>query len=391
MNLRVYTVGSNQIVANELQKAVNELFSANMSTTAVAVKDLVNNQDADLFVALPTRVEEAANIVPRHKIISLELIPDSKFYVKVAQIPKGQDVVIFNNNSAQAKQIEIYLKEHDINHISFSIVAYNEMSLEEIRAKLSSALYIIGADTIVGAKGILLSKYREYINNDTKIIPARRIATYEATKILMERVCQYNYEQLAHESTFISHQLTNEVEEIVAVTEEVTASIENTADTLGQLRENMRTEVKDVQMVLSVADSLANSSKKIGDVTNSIKYIAGQTNLLALNAAIEAARAGEHGRGFAVVAQEIRKLSEESRKSVEDIRKLINNINENVFDINPLLKKLSGEIEKNQQDIEIITNSSIEEKIAVGEVVKSLSAISATSDKLQMAIKKLAI
>lgn len=59
------------------------------------------------------------------------------------------------------------------------------------------------------------------------------------------------------------------------------------------------------QKVVNNVSSLAEKSKSIGTISDTISEIASQTNLLALNASIEAARAGEFGKGFAVVANEI--------------------------------------------------------------------------------------
>jgi methyl-accepting chemotaxis protein len=80
------------------------------------------------------------------------------------------------------------------------------------------------------------------------------------------------------------------------------------------------------QLMRSVAENMhhiAESSRKVMEVTSVIDGIAFQTNLLALNAAVEAARAGEAGRGFAVVANEVRQLANRSATAAGEVRKLI--------------------------------------------------------------------
>ncbi len=76
---------------------------------------------------------------------------------------------------------------------------------------------------------------------------------------------------------------------------------------------------QEAQATNALMAELNDYSRRITEMSSTIRGIADQTNLLALNAAIEAARAGDHGRGFAVVADEVRQLARYSEESATEI------------------------------------------------------------------------
>src|SRR5690606_29386134 len=95
--------------------------------------------------------------------------------------------------------------------------------------------------------------------------------------------------------------------------------IAQTQISMQQLSDNLPSTAKEVE-------ALASHAQHISGVLDVIRAVAEQTNLLALNAAIEAARAGEHGRGFAVVADEVRALAHRTQQSTAEIETMIGNI-----------------------------------------------------------------
>jgi len=386
--LKAVTIGSSQTVADELLAVVNEVFSKDIIAEALSVEKLTANTVADIYIALPTRVEQAAQKVERKKIVSLELVPNSKFYVQIAKIPVNQEVIIFNNNTAQGNKIKEYCLEQGIDHLRFKIVPYAEMAKEEVIENLKTAKYIAGASTIVGKNG-QLDQYIKYLRSDVQIIPASRVPTFDSTKEIMEYITLYNYRKISRQVSDICSGLNKEIQSILSITEEVSASIEVSAGTIVDISDKMKDEAQRINATIDSSRALKEATDKISSFVDTIKHISGQTNLLALNAAIEAARAGDQGRGFAVVAQEVRKLAEESRKSVETIRTLMEEIYHVVGEIGPSLTILTNDLLENKESIGGIAASAVEEKKAVNTIAKNLGNINSTSQELVRSIKNL--
>jgi NO-binding membrane sensor protein with MHYT domain len=116
-----------------------------------------------------------------------------------------------------------------------------------------------------------------------------------------------------------SKQASFNVESAASAAEELSASIGEISQQLGQTNSLVALAVTEAAATNAQIGGLAQSAQRIGDVVKLIREVAGQTNLLALNATIEAARAGEAGRGFAVVASEVKSLAVQTGRATEEI------------------------------------------------------------------------
>lgn len=167
------------------------------------------------------------------------------------------------------------------------------------------------------------------------------------------------------ETTLISSNLINTIQEISssieeqlvsidsvvsdisnysALAEEVIASIEDSKNisfqTLDVSKEGTNAldlsikAIDDIQAsvvtVKTSVNELYEKSNNVDELLSLIKDIADNTNLLALNASIEAARAGDAGRGFAVVAEEVKKLANRSIDSVKHISGILSEIKQSI-------------------------------------------------------------
>lgn len=147
---------------------------------------------------------------------------------------------------------------------------------------------------------------------------------------------------------------------IMGVTDQVKSDSQVTLHARDSIREVSGIAQKsstEMEEMMEAMERINTTSRKIGNIIESIEEIASQTNLLSLNASIEAARAGELGRGFAVVAGEIGKLAGESAKAAVDTRELIESSIREVEAGNQITQKTADSLHQVIDNLEDVVSS----------------------------------
>ena len=383
--IRVGAIGGTKDIADELLRAMKHVLGANAVGVALTPQNLDAGQ-ADLFITMPTRVDESAMQVRPKPVIGFELTPTREFFVAVAKIPAGEKVVVFHNNRRGGETFVKNCLKYGVDHLSFIVVPYQELSAQEISGYVQTANYIIGAAIYLGAEGVLQRQYCQHLSAGVRIIPAERIPDLESAARLMQRATAWEHQQLSVRVSEIVQELTQQLQQITASTNLALLSAQNSAIALNSMQKDVAIEVQRIDAVVQLTGSLSTAASNIGSIADTIKRISDQTNLLALNATIEAARVGEAGRGFAVVAKEVGKLAGESKESIEVIRKAVTDVQTSVDEMVPAQKVVADSMTQYQSSFDNVVRLSGEGEEALASVFHALETISQKSEALMSTI-----
>jgi methyl-accepting chemotaxis protein len=390
MAIKIIIVGANVANAEEIKNVVLATLGDSSEITTATIENFKQFDAGDLYVCLVNRRQEIEKVVGADKIVGIELLPPTDYFIAISRIPANNTVIVFNNSTNGTKVLMDCLKRYNLMHVHYQVVPYDEWSEQQVAEKISTARYITGSSTYVDQGRPLQTRFRNYLARDVVIIASpQRIATSDSISLLTRTYFSLAHqqkmaEQKQNEATLIKERDT--LKSLVAQVQRATAQMTATAAEILSTYTQVATITKDQAAAVSAitttiqeikfsadqvtrrAQSVAQSSDRAavaaqhgidavgaaiagmdeiqekveqlavtilalseqthqaGNIVDTVTDIAGQSNILALNAAIEAAHAGELGKRFRVVADEVRNFAEQSRQAAKQVKLILETI-----------------------------------------------------------------
>lgn len=173
--------------------------------------------------------------------------------------------------------------------------------------------------------------------------------------------------------------------EIITMTQHASSSINDGLSSMSVLTDSAQKTSEITDHVIQAIEVLAEKSRSIGQIVETINSIAKKTNLLSLNASIEAASAGEAGRGFAVVAEQIRKLADQSAASAGQIQVIIDDIVTTTYGVVDVAKEAESTVEFQKKAVAKTTDSFVTMDSQIHTLLDSISEISESMQNMEHA------
>ena len=194
MLLKIAVIGANPANVEEIKNVVVDTLGGDIEIVTATVEQYAHLAGADLYVCLVNRQAEVEKCFGPDNVIALEFVPPVEYFLALSRIPAGTKVLIFNNSEAGTRVLASRLKQYDLLHLQYEIIAYDELEPATVAKKIAAAEYITGGSSYVGSGKDLYEKFGAYLPKDVPVLVSPpRIATSNS----ISRLC-HAFSRLQH-------------------------------------------------------------------------------------------------------------------------------------------------------------------------------------------------
>lgn len=190
MKLKFAAIGSNVLVAEEIKRAVQSIFYKDIEIESYTLDSLPEKKMADLYICATTQFEKLCQFVSPVKVVCLELMPSSRFFLSVGRIPRGERIYIWNNHLKYAQILEEYCQRIGILDIIFEPLPYDDLPVEAVLFKLKQANYIMGVDCFIDGDLLENEQYRKSLHPSVALIKAQRVPSIQSASRLLRAIAK---------------------------------------------------------------------------------------------------------------------------------------------------------------------------------------------------------
>ena len=188
VSIKIAVIGANQANIEEVKNVVVSSLSDDMEIVTAAVDNFqyLISQNVDMVVCLANRRWEMESFFGADKVVAMEFVPPTEYFLTLSKIKPRTPMLIFNNSTAGTDVLLKLLRHYDLMHIDYEVLAYEETSPAEVAAKLSAARFITGGISYVAPGRALYEQFGQYLSDKTQVIvsPPR-----SATSDSISRLC----------------------------------------------------------------------------------------------------------------------------------------------------------------------------------------------------------
>ena len=172
MSIRIAVIGANPANVEEIKAVVTASLYGDMEIVTATVDNyhhLIAHAN-DLVVCLVNRRVEMETAFGVDKVVALEFVPPTEYFLTLSKIPAGAAMLVFNNSTAGTDVLMRHLRHYDLMHINYEIVAYEELNRDAVAKKIAAARYITGGISYVGPGKALYELFGSHLSPQTTVI-----------------------------------------------------------------------------------------------------------------------------------------------------------------------------------------------------------------------------